>query len=81
LRFDDLPTTRFFGHCDLVVAVQPGSLRVIGGNVSGGVTMKHVPVTPAGTLATADGTVVDTRYPWFVIVRVRYDALGAPPLS
>ncbi len=81
LRFDDLPAPRFFGHCDIVVSAQPGTLRVIGGNVSGGVTMKHVPVTPAGTLAAPDGSVVDTRYPWFVVVRVRYDFPAAPPSS
>ena len=39
------------------------------------VTMKHVPTTPGGRLATADGTVVDTRYPWMLVVRVLYDAL------
>ncbi len=74
LRFDDLPTSRFFGHCDMVAQALPGQLVVIGGNVAGGVTMKHVPVTAAGTLAEADGTVLDARYPWFVVVRVLYAA-------
>jgi hypothetical protein len=32
--------------------------------------MKHVPVTPDGKLAGADGTVLDTRYPWMVVLRL-----------
>ena len=73
LRFSDLPTASFFGHCDLVVGVVPGELSVVGGNVSAGVTMKHVPVTAGGMLATTDGQVLDDRYPWFVVLRVGYD--------
>ncbi len=73
MRFEDLPGARFFGHCDLVVAVQPGQLTVVGGNVDGGVTMKHVPATPAGMLSGEDGQVVDARYSWFVVLRVLYD--------
>ena len=38
------------------------------------VTMKHVPVTDDGKLATPDGTVLDTRYPWMVVLRVLYPA-------
>ena len=72
LRYDDLPTGRFPGHCDIVVQVAPGLLSVIGGNVDDAVTMKHVPTTPDGKLATPDGTVVDTRYPWMVVLRVLY---------
>ncbi len=74
LRFDDLPTAQFPGHCDIVVDRAPGMLSVIGGNVDDAVTMKHVPVTPDGKLATLDGEVIDTRYPWFVVLRVLYDA-------
>ncbi len=74
LRFDNLPTGRFPSHCDLVVAATPGQLSVVGGNVSGGVTLKHVPTTPEGWLAGPDGTVLDRRFPWFVVVRVSYDA-------
>ena len=76
MRFDDLPTGRFFGHCDIVVEAVPGQLTVIGGNVEGSVTEKHVPTTPEGTLSSPGG-VVDSRYPWFVVLHVRYD--GAPP--
>lgn len=71
ITYDDLPA-RFAGHCDVVVDVAPGELTVVGGNVNDAVTMKHVPVTEAGTLATPDGTVVDPRYGWFVVVRVLY---------
>ena len=73
LRFADLPTASFFGHCDIVAGVNPGQLTVIGGNVTAGVTMKHVPVTPQGMLATPDGIILDTRYPWFVVLHVAYD--------
>ena len=72
LTFDDLPTTRFFAHCDIVAARLPGQLLAIGGNVSAGVTMKHVPTTAEGTLADRGGRVIDARYPWFVVVRVLY---------
>jgi hypothetical protein len=78
LRYDDLPAGKFPGHCDIVVAVAPGELSVIGGNVDDAVTMKHVPVTADGKLATPDGTVLDTRYPWMVVLRVLYPD---PPVS
>jgi hypothetical protein len=48
-------------------------LTVLGGNVDDAVTEKHVPVTPAGMLAGPDGVAVDTRYPWFVVLKVNYD--------
>ncbi len=72
MRFDDLPTGRFFGHCDVVVDAVPGRLSVIGGNVVGSVTLKHVPTTAEGTLA-GPGGLVDSRYPWFVVLHVQYD--------
>jgi hypothetical protein len=56
-----------------VVQVAPGQLSVIGGNVDDAVTMKHVPITPDGKLAEPDGTVLDTRYPWMVVLRVLYE--------
>jgi hypothetical protein len=73
MRYDDLPTSRFFGHCDIVVSALPGQLTVIGGNVAASVTVKHVPTTATRMLATPDGQVVDGRYPWFVVLRVSYD--------
>jgi hypothetical protein len=81
ITFNDLPAGTFPAHCDIVVDMphQDTSLpsfapviSVIGGNVDDAVTLKHVPVTLAGTLAQPDGTVVDTRYPWFVVLRVLY---------
>jgi hypothetical protein len=74
MRYNELPTTRFFGHCDIVTEAVPGQLTVIGGNVAAAVTVKHVPTTPSGMLATPDGQIVDTRYPWFVVLRIAYDA-------
>jgi hypothetical protein len=79
LRFDDLPTGRFPGHCDIVVAINPGSLDVIGGNADNSVAMKHIPVTPDGRLAGADGVVIDPNYPWFVVLRVDYEITGPTP--
>jgi len=78
MHFDDLPDGRFPAHCDIVVQVAPGLLTVIGGNVDDAVTMKHVPTTASGMLAEPDGTVVDTRYPWFVVLHILYDVPAAP---
>ncbi|HXT80915.1 MAG TPA: DUF2272 domain-containing protein, partial [Acetobacteraceae bacterium] len=73
LRFDDLPTGGLFpAHCDIVVDTQvPNEIAVIGGNIDDAVTLKHVPVTADGKLATPDGTVLDTRWPWMAVLRVR----------
>jgi hypothetical protein len=75
LRYEDLPAGHFPGHCDIVVSVAPGQLSVIGGNVDDAVTMKHVPITQDGKLATPDGTVLDPRYPWMVVLQVMYPAV------
>ena len=75
LTYDQLPTASSFpGHCDFVVAAGGGQLTVIGGNVDDAVTEKHVPTTPSGMLADPATGVVDTRYPWFVVLHVAYDA-------
>jgi hypothetical protein len=75
IKFTDLPTAESFpSHCDMVVAVQPGLLTVIGGNVDDSVTEKHVPVTAQGLMAGPDGAPLDTRYSWFVILKVLYDS-------
>lgn len=73
IRYDDLPTGRFPGHCDMVVTVNQGSLDVIGGNVDNSVSMKHIPVTADGRLANPDGSIVDPDHPWFVVLRILYD--------
>lgn len=72
MRFQDLPTAGLFpSHCDLVVDTSThGEIRVIGGNVQDSVTMNTLPVTADGRLATPDGTVVDTRFPWMAVLRV-----------
>ncbi len=67
LTFADLPAGRFAAHCDIVVGAAPGVLDVVGGNVDDAVTLKHVPVT-------SEGLIADARYPWFVVIRVLYDA-------
>jgi hypothetical protein len=73
LTFDRLPAGTFPAHCDMVVATSPGQDTVIGGNVDGSVTMKHVPVTNDGHLARPDGTVLDSRWPWIIAIQVLYD--------
>ena len=73
LPYDALPTTSFPGHCDIVVAADSGQLTVIGGNVDDSVTEKHIPTTPNGMLSDPLTGVVDTRYPWFVVLRVLYN--------
>ena len=81
IAFDDLPTGRFAGHCDIVVAIHPGSLDAIGGNVDNSVALRHIPVAPDGRLIGADGRVVDPDHPWFVVLRVEYAISGAAPMS
>lgn len=73
MTFDSLPAGTFPAHCDMVVATAPGQDTVIGGNVDGSVTMKHVPVTNDGRLARPDGTVRDARWPWLIAIKVLYD--------
>ncbi len=73
VRYADLPRGDFQAHCDIIVEQSPGLLSVIGGNVDDAVTMKHVPVTPGGMLGTTADSPLDSRYPWFVVLRVQYD--------
>ena len=73
LRFENLPAGMFLSHCDIVVQATPGSLSVVGGNVDDAVTLKHVPTTADGKLAGPDGVLMDSRYHWFVVLRVLYD--------
>jgi hypothetical protein len=73
IRYQNLPAS-FSGHCDIVVQIDPGVLSVVGGNVDDAVTMKHIPVNAGGMLADPGGQAIDTRYPWFVVVRILYDA-------
>jgi hypothetical protein len=73
LRFEDLPADHFLAHCDIVVAVPPGRISIVGGNVDDAVTLKHAPVSSKGRLAGPDGNVLDARYPWCVVIEVLYD--------
>lgn len=51
-------------HCDLVVAVRPGEVDVIGGNVQDSVTLKTLSTDPRGRL-------IDTNQRWFAILANR----------
>ena len=82
VTFDQLPTGRFPGHCDIVVGIKRGLLSVIGGNVDDAVAMKYVPATIDGHLAGPDGVVLDPDYHWFVVLKVLYQRDGvAPPAN
>lgn len=72
VTYDELPTGRFPGHCDIVVAITPGDLDVIGGNVDNAVAMKHIPATLDDHLAGPDGVVIDPDHHYFVVLRVEY---------
>jgi hypothetical protein len=72
IAYDDLPANRFPGHCDIVVAIRPGELDVIGGNVDNAVAMRHIPATIDGHLAGPDGIVLDPDHHYFVVLRVEY---------
>jgi len=76
IRFESLPAPGFPGHCDLVTEVAPGQLTVIGGNVDASVTVKHVPIGTTGLLSEPGGRPYDSRYDWFVVLHVLYDAVS-----
>lgn len=63
VNFDERPET-YKSHADIVVAVRPGEIDVIGGNVQDSVTLK--------TLATDEtGKVTDTNQKWFCVMENR----------
>jgi hypothetical protein len=55
------------GHCDIVVAVRPGSLEAIGGNVEDSVSRSVFPLDATGFLSPISGrpffTVIENRLP------------------
>lgn len=80
VRFEMLPTSYGFpAHCAIVVARAANQISVIGGNVDDAVTLTHVPVAADGKLAGADGSILDQRYPWLVVLQVGYDAESESP--
>jgi len=56
------------GHCDIVVAVQPGEVHAIGGNVADSVSRSVFPLDAAGFLSPISGrnffAVIENRLPW-----------------
>jgi hypothetical protein len=73
VAYEDLPSGHFPGHCDIVVAIGPGHLDVIGGNVDNAVAMKHIPIAANGRLAGPDGSVLDPDHHWFAVLQIAYD--------
>lgn len=63
MAYQDLPTGRFPSHCDIVVGpAADGTIPVVGGNVTDGVTIRRMAVDPAGILDPAGG--------WLAVLRV-----------
>ncbi len=81
LKYEDLPTPGLFtSHCDVVVdTTVAGQIAVIGGNIEDSVTLNTVPVTEDGKLASPEGTVLDTRFPWMAVLRLLVD--GPEPVA
>lgn len=61
-RFD--LNDRYNSHADIVVAVRPGEVDVIGANVEDSVTLKTLELSP-------DGYLSDRHYYWFVTLKFR----------
>ncbi|QNT77867.1 DUF2272 domain-containing protein [Entomobacter blattae] len=86
LQFENLPTSYDFpSHCGLVVAINQNGppfghqLSIIGGNVDDSVALTHVPTDTNGLLADpTTGMSYDSRYPWFAVLQVHYDANEEP---
>ena len=79
MTYHDLPAPGLWpGHCSIVVNTGPGTIAVVGGNVGDAVALTHIPTTPDGKLADAEGAVLDPRHRWFVVVEVLYDAEAEP---
>lgn len=73
ITYADLPERKYFpSHCAIVVAAASRELSIIGGNVDDTVALTHVPLTSRGTLLHRDGSIVDPRYDWFVVLHVLY---------
>ncbi|GAB6967069.1 hypothetical protein JCM25156A_11060 [Komagataeibacter kakiaceti JCM 25156] len=88
VRFRDLPTPQGFpAHCGIVVATGQDDapfghqLSIIGGNIDDAVALTHVPIAPDGRLTDRRGNSLDPRYPWCVVLQVRYDADREPVTS
>lgn len=85
VRFRDLPTPQGFpAHCGIVVAGPHDDapfgheISIIGGNIDDAVALTHVPVGQDGRLFDHRGRSLDPRYPWCVVLQVRYDADSEP---
>lgn len=60
VTYDNLPPY-FKSHCDIVVAVRPNEIDVIGGNVGNSVTKKTLRID-------SNGKLTDQKFPWFVAI-------------
>jgi len=85
VTFSMLPTSYGFpAHCGIVTAVNQNDqpfgheLSIVGGNVDDAVSLTHVPTDANGRIADGSGHSYDSRYPWCVVLEVRYDADQEP---
>jgi hypothetical protein len=67
-------------HCDIVVAVRPGAVQAVGGNIADAVTLSVFPTDAAGRLLTRPAG----QPTWFAVFENRLGRLppfGAPPAA
>jgi hypothetical protein len=51
ITFDSAPNTPWYtSHTDIVTAIKPGEVEMIGGNVSNSVSVRRLPLLPDGRL-------------------------------
>ena len=64
---------RWQSHCDLVTAVGPASVDLVGGNVGNAVAMRQATIAPTGQLACHDADSCPAPgLRWLAVIEVRY---------
>jgi hypothetical protein len=67
-------TGDYASHTDIVVAVRPGEIDVIGGNVSDSVTLQTIRTDAQGRILNDNSTTTDD---WFVVIANQLSSLGS----
>jgi predicted chitinase len=80
VSYDDaVDTGGYSSHVDIVVAIRPGEIDVIGGNVEDSVTLKTYKVDPEGKLTNPDDG--NPSNDFFVVIENRLGDVAPPPPS
>ena len=82
VSYDDAVDTGVYSsHVDIVVAIRPGEIDVIGGNVSGSVTLNTYQVDDEGKLTNPDNgdPSGDPSDDFFVVIENRLGDVAPPP--